>query len=81
METCAGRKIEEQKRREMAVNADEIIALEHQTWRALMVSGKDLVPYLSKDCCMSFPGVGGTIFDRNSKPPLIEILEREGQSI
>lgn len=53
-----------------------IVALEQQTWRALMISGRDLLPYLSSDCCMSF--AGGKIFDHKSEPALVEILMRDG---
>ncbi|KAL9101286.1 MAG: hypothetical protein Q9163_003438 [Psora crenata] len=51
---------------------NEIIGLEHKTWRALQRSGRDLLPFLAKDCCMLFPG--GTIFSAASSPSLEEIL-------
>jgi hypothetical protein len=35
--------------------AETISALEDATWRALMHSGADLLPYLSQDCIMLFP--------------------------
>ncbi|EXJ85690.1 hypothetical protein A1O1_06058 [Capronia coronata CBS 617.96] len=34
---------------------DTILALEHQTWKALTHSGAALLPYLSRDCIMLFP--------------------------
>lgn len=48
--------------------------MEAQTWEALKLTGTNLVPFLAPDCVMIFPGA--TIFDANSDPPLLDILQR-----
>ena len=48
--------------------------MEAQTWEALKQSGNALLPIVADDCVMLFPGA--SIFDRNSKPSLHEILTR-----
>lgn len=53
---------------------EEIVFMEAQTWEALKGSGKSLVPFLTDDCVMIFPGA--SIFDHASKPTLREILNR-----
>ena len=53
---------------------EEIIYLESQTWEALKISGKALIPFLAPECVMIFPGA--SIIDDRSKPSLREILER-----
>ncbi|KAI9657514.1 MAG: hypothetical protein M1831_004130 [Alyxoria varia] len=50
----------------------EIEHQETQTWEALKSSGTALIPFLSQDCVMIFPG--STIFSAHSKPSLNEIL-------
>jgi hypothetical protein len=55
---------------------DEILYLEDKTWQALQRSGKDLMPYLTKDAIMQFPlGVKVTA---DSQPSLTEILKTPG---
>lgn len=34
---------------------EELIFMESQTWEALKLSGKALIPFLSPDCVMLFP--------------------------
>lgn len=48
--------------------------MEGQTWEALKGSSHNLVPFLSPDCVMIFPGA--TIFDQSSDPSLSDILTR-----
>ena len=50
----------------------EIEQQEKLTWEALKSSGTALIPFLSQECVMIFPG--STIFSAHSKPSLNEIL-------
>lgn len=54
---------------------DTILALEDQTWRALMHSGAALLPFLSRDCIMLFP-LGLKITAKTS-PNLDDVLKSE----
>ena len=56
----------------------EILRLEHATWVALKRSATDLLPFLSPDCSMIFPGAPD-IFSASSSPSLNEILARDGE--
>ena len=51
---------------------DPILALEEPTWRALMHSGADFLPFLSGDCSMLFP-LGMKITSK-SKPSLKDVM-------
>lgn len=53
---------------------EEIIFYEAQTWEALKSSGSALLPFVTPDCIMIFPGA--SIFDNASKPTLREILNQ-----
>ncbi|PIG86178.1 efflux pump antibiotic resistance protein [Aspergillus arachidicola] len=57
------------------MNHDEILALEHKTWDALCISGSTLLPLLSGDCVMVFPG--GMKLSKESYPTLNSILTSE----
>ena len=54
---------------------DAILALEDQTWKALMDSGRALLPFLSRDCIMLFP-LGMRISAR-SEPSLEDVMKSE----
>ena len=54
---------------------EAIITLEDQTWRALQVSGKAMLPYLSEDCIMFFPL--GMKVSTASTPSLIDVMTSE----
>ena len=54
------------------MNPNEILALEHKTWDALCISGSTLLPLLSDDCVMVFPG--GMKLSKESHPTLSSIL-------
>lgn len=53
---------------------EEIISLECATWEALKRNGEALIPFLSSDCVMLFPGA--PILSSTSDPPLTDILMR-----
>lgn len=57
------------------MNHNEILALEHKTWDALCISGSTLIPLLSDDCIMVFPG--GMKLSKESHPTLSSILASE----
>ncbi|KAL4896560.1 hypothetical protein BDV59DRAFT_170965 [Aspergillus ambiguus] len=57
------------------MNSDDILALEHKAWDALCVSGSTLLPLLSDDCIMVFPG--GMKLSQQSHPTLSSILTSE----
>ena len=54
---------------------DTILALEDATWRALMHSGADLLPFLSRDCIMLFPL--GMRISAKSKPNLGDVMKSD----
>ncbi|RVX67796.1 hypothetical protein B0A52_07724 [Exophiala mesophila] len=54
---------------------DSILALEHDTWKALMESGAALLPFLSRECVMFFPM--GLKVSHTTEPCLKEVLESE----
>lgn len=49
-----------------------ILANEHQAWQALTISGTSLLPLLSTDCIMVFPG--GMKLSDTSTPTLQSVL-------
>ena len=55
---------------------DEILNLEEGTWEAVKEGGGSLIPYLSQDCLMIFPGAPD-IVSASSDPPLHEILTHQ----
>lgn len=55
---------------------DQIADLEEATWEAVKEGGNALIPYLSADCVMVFPGAPD-IVSANSNPPLHEILTHQ----
>ncbi len=60
----------------MSSSTEIVIALEHRTWDALMSSGSTLIPFLSSDCSMLFPG--GMTLHAASSPSLRESLADGG---
>ncbi|KAK6387206.1 uncharacterized protein PV06_07619 [Exophiala oligosperma] len=52
-----------------------ILDLEDKTWRALMHTGADLLPFLSADCVMLFPM--GLKVSSSSEPSLEDVLKSE----
>ncbi|KAB8217663.1 major facilitator superfamily-domain-containing protein [Aspergillus novoparasiticus] len=57
------------------MSPNEILALEHKTWDALCISGSTLLPLLSGDCVMVFPG--GMKLSEESHPTLSSILTKK----
>lgn len=49
-----------------------IAALEEETWKVLTRSGKELIPYLSKDCIMQFPF--GMSISAASEPSIQDVM-------
>jgi len=54
---------------------DAVTDVEHQSWRAVAMSGKALLPYLASDCVMLFPD--GRILGRDTKPSLKQNFESD----
>jgi hypothetical protein len=54
---------------------DTIFALEDSTWKALMQSGADLLPFLSRDCIMLFPL--GMKITAKSEPSLEDVMKSD----
>ncbi|ETI29608.1 hypothetical protein G647_02061 [Cladophialophora carrionii CBS 160.54] len=54
---------------------DTILALEDSTWRALMHSGGDLLPFLSRDCIMLFPL--GLKVSARTEPNLEDVMKSD----
>lgn len=54
---------------------DIITRLEYDTWRALSKNGRDMLPYLARDCTMLFPL--GLKVTHTSEPSLRDILTSE----
>lgn len=55
---------------------DRIVGLETETWEALKESGAALIPFLSADCIMIFPGAPDLV-SATSSPPLHDILTKQ----
>lgn len=54
---------------------DTILALEDATWKALMHSGADLLPFLSRDCIMLFPL--GMKISAKTEPNLEDVMKSD----
>jgi hypothetical protein len=54
---------------------DSILALEDQTWKALMHSGVALLPFLDRDCTMLFPL--GMKISAKTEPSINEVMKSE----
>jgi len=54
---------------------ETILELEDSTWRALMQSGADLLPFLSRDCIMLFPL--GMKISAKTQPNLEDVMKSD----
>lgn len=54
---------------------DTILALEDSTWKALMHSGADFLPFLSRDCIMLFPL--GMKISAKTEPNLEDVMKSD----
>jgi len=54
---------------------DAVTDVENQSWRAVMKSGKALLPYLAPDCVMLFPD--GRILDDKTRPSVKQNFESD----